>query len=126
MNTVEQGNVGLGRAIAYFTSHGDPVCILLNDTQAYDLVIEEGGQLKTVQVKTSNYMVGDTYVVQLKTVRPNKTQNTIAHIKKVDYVFIHCFNGDEYLLPWKAIQNSKTGNPKTQINLSKAYLKYKV
>ena len=33
-----QGNVGLGKAIEYFTSHSIPVCIPLNDTQKYDLV----------------------------------------------------------------------------------------
>ena len=34
-----QGNVGLGRAIAYYTEKGYTVMLPLNDTQKYDLVI---------------------------------------------------------------------------------------
>lgn len=37
-NTKEQGTIGLGKAIAYFTSRGFVVSIPLNDSQDYDLV----------------------------------------------------------------------------------------
>ena len=37
-----QGNFGLGAAIAYYTSQCIPISIPLNDTQGYDLVIDDG------------------------------------------------------------------------------------
>ena len=48
-----QGNVGLGRAVAYYTSNCIPVMIPLNDTQKYDLVIDEEDVLQKVQIKTT-------------------------------------------------------------------------
>ena len=38
-----QGNLGLGIAIAYYTSRCIPISIPLNDTQGYDLIIDNGG-----------------------------------------------------------------------------------
>ena len=38
-----QGNLGLGRAIAYYTAHCIPVLIPLNDTQKYDIVVDKEG-----------------------------------------------------------------------------------
>ena len=46
-----QGNIGLGRAIAYYTSKGVPVLIPLNDTQPYDLVVEKMENYKKYQLK---------------------------------------------------------------------------
>ena len=66
----EIGNAGLAMAIAYFGANGITVSIPLNDTQDYDLVVDYGGKLKTVQVKaTNNLTEAGTYAVSLKTVR---------------------------------------------------------
>lgn len=63
-----QGNVGLGRAIAYYTANCIPVMLPLNDTQKYDLVVDKDGQLLRVSVKTTQGMNKNNtyYVVQLK------------------------------------------------------------
>lgn len=37
----ENGNSGLGIAIAYFSTHAYTVSIPLNDTQDYDLIVEK-------------------------------------------------------------------------------------
>lgn len=52
MNTKLQGNIGIGQAIAYFTSLGYIVSLPLNDSQKYDLIIDNGKLLR-VQVKTT-------------------------------------------------------------------------
>ena len=49
-----QGNLGLGRAIAYYTANCVPVLIPLNDTQKYDIAIDKEG-LKRVSVKTTQH-----------------------------------------------------------------------
>ena len=51
-----QGNLGLGAAIAYYTSQCIPISIPLNDTQGHDLVIDDG-TLKRVQVPHSPLIV---------------------------------------------------------------------
>lgn len=62
-----QGNIGLGKAIEYFTSHSIPVCIPLNDTQKYDLVVDIDGNLSRVSVKTTRYKdAKSSYRVELK------------------------------------------------------------
>lgn len=59
-----QGNLGLGRAIAY--AHCIPVLIPLNDTQKYDIVVDKEG-LKRVSVKTTQHQVkSGNYEVLLK------------------------------------------------------------
>ena len=61
-----QGNVGLGRAIAYYTANCIPVMLPLNDTQKYDLVIDDEG-LKRVQIKTTRGTnQNGIFLVQLK------------------------------------------------------------
>lgn len=50
-----QGNVGVGRAISYYTSIGYAVSIPLNDTQKYDLIVDNGSQLLRVQIKTTRH-----------------------------------------------------------------------
>ena len=48
-NSRKQGDVGLGRAIAYFTSEGFTVCLPLTDNQDYDLVVEKENGLKKIE-----------------------------------------------------------------------------
>lgn len=101
-----QGNLGLGKAIEYFTSHNIPVAIPLNDTQKYDLIADFNGQLNRVSVKTSRQKSSETsYSVQLRNtggsagdIRQRSFDNTTC-----DYVFIYTANEDLYLIPAKDI-----------------------
>lgn len=47
----EKGRAGLSLAIAYFGSNGYTVCLPINDTQSYDLIVEKDGKIQTVQCK---------------------------------------------------------------------------
>lgn len=47
----DKGRVGLSLAIGYYGTQGYTICIPLNDTQWYDLVIEKDGKFQTVQCK---------------------------------------------------------------------------
>ena len=62
-----QGNIGLGKAIEYFTSNQMTVSVPLNDTQKYDLAVEIDGKLSRVQVKTSrNRTASGAYQILLR------------------------------------------------------------
>lgn len=117
-----QGNVGLGRAIAYYTSKGIPIMIPLNDTQKYDLVVDKDG-LKRVSVKTSKRInTAGNYEVLLKKCGGSSGNAKIKHFDKTtcDLLFILTINGDMYEIPSNII------NIKTSLTLTKELDKYKV
>ena len=118
-----QGNVGLGKAIEYFTSHKITVSIPLNDTQKYDLVIDIEGNLKKISVKTSrNKTKNGTYEVGLRNTGGASGKCIIRHFdkKSCDYVFVLTGNNEMYLIPSEEIEGSST------ITVGKKYSKYKI
>lgn len=114
-NTVQQGNVGLGMAIALFCSKGWIVSIPLNDCQCYDLVVDAGEGLKKVQVRTTRYKghrpskAGD-YVVQLQHMHTNRTKNEQRHFDNttVDLLFVVTEDSRMYLIPAEEIDGKSS------------------
>jgi hypothetical protein len=104
-NTRQQGDAGLGVAIAYFSRIGVRVGIPLTDSQPYDLMIDDGGRLSRVQVRTTTNREGRSYVVGLKTVGGNKTQLTtkVFDPKAYEWLFVVCGDATAYLIPTTAI-----------------------
>ena len=49
----DKGRTGLALAIGYFGSHGYTVSIPLNDTQDYDLLVDDGNQILKISVKAT-------------------------------------------------------------------------
>lgn len=125
-NTKEQGNIGLGVAIQYFTQKLYTVSLPLNDSQDYDLIVEDkDGVLKKVQVKTSTQKtIHNTYCVNLMVLGGNAKKNYI-HKKgneiKYDLLFILCDNGDKYLIPKTVIKNLSKS-----VTVGKMYAEYRL
>ena len=125
-NTKSQGNIGLGSAIQYFTQNLYTVSLPLNDSQDYDLIIEDkDGSLKKVQVKTSKQEIANnTYQVNLRVLGGN-AKKSYVHKKgneiKYDLLFILCNNGDRYLIPKNVIKDLVHS-----ITVGKTYVEYKI
>ena len=125
-NTKQQGNIGLGSAIQYFSQKLYTISLPLNDSQDYDLVVEDfDGTLKKVQVKTSTQLNEyGTYSVNLRVLGGNSKSNYV-HKKGTeiiyDWLFILCDNGDRYLIPKDIIKDLKS-----TITVGKLYQEYKV
>ena len=124
-NTKQQGNIGLGSAIQYFTQNLYLVSLPLNDSQDYDLVVEDrDGTLKKVQVKTSTQLNEyGTYSVNLRVLGGNSKSNYVhkkANEVIYDWLFILCDNGDRYLIPKDIIKDLKS-----TITVGKLYQEYK-
>lgn len=118
-----QGNAGLGRAIAYFTSCGFPVSIPLNDTQKYDLVVDFNGGLQRVQVKTSRFKRSSgAYEVLLKNCGGASKSRTITLFDKgaCDYLFVLTGGGTMYLIPAPAVEGTHA------ISVGNKYQEYEV
>ena len=116
-----QGNMGFGKAIEYFTSHGVTVALPLNDTQKYDLIADFNGGLQRVSVKTGRYSRnnGETYEIMLKNSGgTGRGQVRLFDKNSCDYVFIYTANEDLYLIPSESIEGVNT------ITVGRKYTEY--
>ena len=120
-----QGDMGLGKAIEYFTSHQIPVSLPLNDTQPYDLIADFNGKLQRVQVKTTRATTteGRSYSVGLRNCGGNRT-GTVRQVlfdnTTCDYLFVYTGANKMYLIPSEIIE------AKTSIMVGIKYTEYEV
>lgn len=122
LSNKEKGNTSLGMAIAYYSSRGYIVSIPMNDTQDYDLIVDDNNKLKKIQVKSTGCKTKyDNYQVALKSCGGTKGKEYKTVIEtKVDEVFIFTKDIDFYIIPIEDIKNKST------ITLYKKYDRYKV
>ena len=101
-----QGNMGLGRAIEYFTSNNITIALPLNDTQKYDLIADFNGKLQRISIKTSRFTQNNkSYFVALKNSGGASGKGVIRKFDNdsCDYVFIYTGDNNMYLIPAKDI-----------------------
>lgn len=116
----EIGNAALSVAIAYFGSNGYIVSIPLNDTQDYDLIVDDGEKLQRVQVKgTDTKRTANAYTVGLRTISgtTRKAYKTVKNTN-VELLFCLCGDGTMYVIPSDKIDNESA------LNLCKQKSKY--
>lgn len=75
-----------------------------------DMIAWKDGAARTIQVKTTGYSVGNKWLVQLKSVRPNRTGNTIKHFDNsaIDILAIYIVPEDRVLLLDSSFITQKT------------------
>lgn len=112
-NPRDQGVIGVGDAVAWFTARGYHVSVPLIDNQPYDLVVDDGRALHRVQVKTttttSRYGI---YVVALCTSGGNQSFSTRTPFdpEACDLLYVLTDARDRYLIPTEAIVGRNTLN----------------
>lgn len=127
INSRKQGDWGLGQAIAWATSKGYHVSVPLTESQAYDLVIDDG-ELKRVEVKTTTYRQqvskkapNGYFLVNLRTFGGNRSRQSIRKLSPgVDALFIVTGDGTRYFIPRKFIGGAST------IRLGPSYDTFKI
>ena len=102
--TKKQGDVGVGRAIAYFTGLGYSVSVPLTESQRYDLVVDDESRLYRVEVKTTRHRRNEksSYIVLLSTQGGNRTwsgKKRAFSMDDADLVFVSTDGGNNYLFP---------------------------
>ena len=118
-----QGNLGLSKAIDYFTSHEITVCIPLNDTQKYDLVADFNGGLQRISVKTSRFEGRHGgYEVLLKNCGGSSGKSKVRYFDNstCDYIFVLTGDDKLYLIPSSGIES------KNSIVIGNKYAEYEV
>ena len=124
VNTNKQGDVGMACAIQYFSMLGYVVSIPLTDSQEYDIIIDNGKRLFTVQVKTTKHKTRyNNYTVSLKTSYGNRKRNVVKVCTdiKYDLLFVLTAEGTCYLIPKCDIKSIRNG-----VVLGKDKERYKV
>ncbi len=124
VNTRRQGDVGVAVAIAFFTSRGDIVSIPLGEHPEYDVIVDVGGVLKRVQVKTtrSRQRYG-RFQVSLVTKGGNQSWSGTSKCldnAKIDLLFVLTADGGQYCIEANAIGGRKA------IVLGSKYASFKV
>jgi PD-(D/E)XK endonuclease len=123
-NTRRQGDVGVAMAIAFFTKRGDIVSIPLGEPPDYDLVVDIGGVLKRVQVKTTRReRKSGKFEVQLRTTGGNRSWTGTAKcldVSKIDILFVVTGDGSQYCIGASAVGG------KQALVLGEKYIAYKV
>lgn len=124
MNKKQQGDIGVAKAIYYYSACGYIVSIPATDNSRYDLLVDKNGKINRVQVKTSSYKIASgSYEVQLKTTGGNQSwQGIVKKIsaEEIDILFIVCEDGSMYEIAPEIFDN------RTTITLGKNYESFRV
>jgi hypothetical protein len=113
-----QGDLGEAAAIAWFARVGAGISLPAFHSPDYDLVVELGGSLHRVQVKTSRCLERGRYAVQLATYGGNQSWNGTVHRfhpSRCDLLFVLVSDGRRWLIPAHAIEAERgirLGGPK--------------
>ena len=103
MNTKQQGDIGVAKAIYYYTVSGFIVSIPNTDNSRYDLVVDKGVGLQKVQVKTTTFKSKyGVYEVGLKTCGGNSSWSGVSKKlskEEIDTLFVLTQDGDMYEFP---------------------------
>lgn len=108
----EKGNSGLVTAIAYYGLKGYTVSIPLNDTQDYDLIVDNGESLLKVQVKATSQRTPygyTTFAVKSCGGTNGSTYKTIKDTN-VDIIFVVTELQEMYEIPIDEITTTSSMN----------------
>ena len=108
----EKGNSGLVSAIAYYGLKGFTVSLPLNDTQDYDLIVDNGEKLLKVQVKATAQRTPQGYTTFSVKSCGGTNGTTYKTIKEtnIDIVFVLTELQEMYEIPISEITVSSSMN----------------
>lgn len=116
----DKGRAGLSAAIGYFGTHGYTVSIPLNDTQDYDLLVDNGNIYRISVKATGQRTPYGVSVVSLRNMGGTKGKVYGRECdKEIDYVFVLNDEQEMWLLP-REILNANS------LNLGENYSQYKL
>ena len=123
LNSKKKGTIAIGQAIAWGTRYGLVVSVPLNDSQKYDLVIDQNGTLSRVEVKyTTQKAKSGNWVVELRTTGGNQSFHTAKNFDtdNCDYVFITSEDLTSWYIPVEKL------NVVNKLTLGNKYDEYKI
>lgn len=113
--TQRKGDIAVAQAISSFTKLGLDVLLPLTESASYDLVIDNNGELKRVQVRYTS-----SGEVDLRRIHSNAQGYVIKKTKEnaYDWLFILDHSGREYLIK-KCLAGRRSIVPSSEFLLKK-------
>ena len=105
----DKGRAGLSLAIAYFGSNGYTVCLPINDTQWYDLIVEKDGVIQTVQCKFTGSQNNEVLLRSCRGTKGSVYDNVLNH--PLDLLFCADKNKNLFVIPMEDLREA--GNTKS-------------
>ena len=114
LSTTDAGRLGEAAAFKHFVGDGWYVFLDASGKSPVDMVVMKNNLCKTVQVKTTSYKVNNRWLVQIKTVRPNRTTNKVTHFdpNSVDLLVVYIIPEDRVI-----VYESATITQRTQLSI---------
>jgi hypothetical protein len=122
-NPREQGLIGLTDAVGWFGARGWSVSLPLIDSQSYDLIVDDGSELRRVQVKTTTALSrSGSYYVTICTNGGNQSYHTRKPFDagSCDLLYVLTDGGSRYLIPSTEI------TARTALTLGRRMERYRV
>ena len=106
MNSKQKGDLAVAQCIAQLSLMGYEILLPLGDRKPYDLVVDQEGELKKVQVKYAGIGTLDQCRAQLRLVGGNKTRLKARYYQSGDFdlLFVYTERGEKYLIPWEDLR----------------------
>lgn len=105
----DKGRAGLALGIAYFGSNGYTVCLPMNDTQWYDMIVEKNGEFQTVQCKFTGSKHNEVILRSCGGTNGSVYDNVLDH--PLDLLFCADKNKNLFVIPMEDLR--KSGNTKS-------------
>lgn len=104
----EKGNCGLVAAIAYYGFKGYTISLPLNDTQDYDLIVDNGEKLLKVQVKATSQRTEYGYTVVSVKSCGGTNGGTYKTVKdtNIDILFVLTELQEMYEIPFEFVNTT--------------------
>jgi hypothetical protein len=114
LSTTDAGRLGEAAAFKHFVGDRWYVFLDASGKSPVDMVVMKNNLCKTVQVKTTSYKVNNRWLVQIKTVRPNRTTNKVTHFdpNSVDLLVVYIIPEDRVI-----VYESATITQRTQLSI---------
>lgn len=100
----DKGRAGFSLAIAYFGANGYTVCLPINDTQWYDMIVEKDGVMQTVQCKFTGSKANEVYLRSCGGSNGKVYDNVLDH--PLDLLFCADKNKNLFLIPMKDLREA--------------------
>ena len=105
----DKGRAGLTLGIAYFGSNGYTVCLPINDTQWYDMIVEKDEKMQTVQCKFTGSKSNEVILRSCGGTNGGVYDNILNH--PLDLLFCADKNKNLFVIPMEDLR--KSGNTKS-------------
>lgn len=107
MNSKDKGSLAVGQCIGKLCSLGFEILLPIGGRQPYDLVFDDEGVLKKVQVKFAGLGSHGGYSASLRITGGSKSFNYARKYKDEDFDYLYVYTGDgrHFLIKWNEINN---------------------